>query len=321
MITPSTPPAGEFRKFVDAASPAPGDPPRRRPFDDRGNPRRQDPHPNSAFRASLDGSLTDTFEASAPGRDEHTPEDAAARLAELLAENLRLAEQVQALQARVARVRHPETPAVETLTILRALVPCLRDIARAEAAGDLQTGPPGLTGVLKDLRASLTRLGVTAFAEPGDLFDPTIHQALTHTEDPQTQAAVCGEVFEQGYRFADHVLSPARVAVHGPSSPARIPLPGRDLDLTDTPATWARTARHPSAVDHEPAASDSGGAVQPPATLLDSEQRPFGGETPVTGTPRPRQPPGHDAAQGDVVHLLTPRTRPSGPPSGPAPPN
>jgi len=51
----------------------------------------------------------------------------------------------------------------------------------------------------------------------GEVFDPTVHEALTHTHSDEVSEATCVAVYQPGYRFAGRVLRPARVGVADPS--------------------------------------------------------------------------------------------------------
>ncbi len=54
------------------------------------------------------------------------------------------------------------------------------------------------------------------FGTAGDPFDPTVHEALTHTHSDDVTEATAIEVFQPGYRIGDRVVRPARVAVAEP---------------------------------------------------------------------------------------------------------
>lgn len=61
------------------------------------------------------------------------------------------------------------------------------------------------------LMASLEKLGVTAFGESGDQFDPNFHNAVMHVEDDSLEANVITDVFQKGYKIKDKVVRPAMV--------------------------------------------------------------------------------------------------------------
>ncbi|TQS40989.1 nucleotide exchange factor GrpE [Cryptosporangium phraense] len=98
--------------------------------------------------------------------------------------------------------------------VLTALLPVLDDLDRARAHGDL-TGPFG--AVAEQLTAILTKLGLNAFGEKGDPFDPTFHEAVAHTTSPDVTETACIEVLRKGYTLGDRLLRAAMVAVADPA--------------------------------------------------------------------------------------------------------
>ena len=60
---------------------------------------------------------------------------------------------------------------------------------------------------------TLKKLGVEAFGEEGDEFDPNFHSAVMHTEDESLGDNVIAQVFSKGYKLGDKVLRPAMVKV------------------------------------------------------------------------------------------------------------
>lgn len=61
------------------------------------------------------------------------------------------------------------------------------------------------------LMASLEKLGVTAYGEAGEQFDPNFHNAVMHVEDENLDANVITDVFQRGYKINDKVVRPAMV--------------------------------------------------------------------------------------------------------------
>jgi molecular chaperone GrpE len=103
-----------------------------------------------------------------------------------------------------------------TGAVLTALLPVLDDLDRARMHGDL-TGPFG--AVAEQLVAILTKLGLNAFGEPGDPFDPTYHEAVAHTTSPDVSETACVEILRKGYMLGDRLLRAAMVAVADPADP------------------------------------------------------------------------------------------------------
>ena len=74
----------------------------------------------------------------------------------------------------------------------------------------------GFRSVGEALEATVTRLGLTTFGAVGDEFDPTRHEALTHSADEAGDGptvTVVTAIYQPGYAFAERVIRPARVGV------------------------------------------------------------------------------------------------------------
>lgn len=100
------------------------------------------------------------------------------------------------------------------LAVLSALLPVLDDIDGARTHGDL-TGP--FAAVAEKLDATLRRLGLEPFGEPGDVFDPALHEALLQDGATPVEVPTCTQVLQRGYRTGERVLRAARVAVASPA--------------------------------------------------------------------------------------------------------
>ena len=100
-----------------------------------------------------------------------------------------------------------------TSSVLAELVTVLDDIDRAKDHGEVVGG---FKAVADSLEAAMGKLGLERFGETGDEFDPTIHEALTHSESADVTTTTCVQVFQPGYRFGNKLIRPARVAVADP---------------------------------------------------------------------------------------------------------
>jgi len=102
--------------------------------------------------------------------------------------------------------------------VLEALLPVLDDVHLARQHGDLEGGP--FAAIAEKLDSVLGRLGLVRYGEPGEPFDPSVHEALIHTEAELaegTTGTTVVQVLQPGYRAGDRVLRAARVAVADPS--------------------------------------------------------------------------------------------------------
>jgi molecular chaperone GrpE len=98
---------------------------------------------------------------------------------------------------------------------LQELLPVLDAIGQAREHGELSGG---FKSVADALQASVGKLGLVSYGQRGDVFDPKIHEALTHTYSPDVAEDTCVEIFQPGYKVGERVLRPARVAVAEPAT-------------------------------------------------------------------------------------------------------
>jgi molecular chaperone GrpE len=93
--------------------------------------------------------------------------------------------------------------------VVSQLLGVLDDLDRARNHGDLESGP--LKSVADKLTSALDGLGLTAFGEEGEEFDPSLHEAVQHEGDGTKP--VVGSVMRRGYRLGDQILRHALVGV------------------------------------------------------------------------------------------------------------
>jgi len=101
-----------------------------------------------------------------------------------------------------------------TYAALAPITEVLDTIDRAREHGPLD---PGLQAVAEQLERVVARLGLTKFGSPGDPFDPTIHEALSHIgEDPEVSVTTCKVIAKSGYKIGHRVVRAAQVLVVDP---------------------------------------------------------------------------------------------------------
>jgi molecular chaperone GrpE len=163
--------------------------------------------------------------ASSPADDALAGEERAAQLvdADLSALEAELSERtadVQRVHAEYANYRKRVERDRETVreqataAVLAELLTVLDDIDRAKEHGEVVGG---FKAVAESLEGAVTKLGLEQFGRVGDQFDPTVHEALTHTVSSDVEQTTCVEVFAPGYRFAGRLIRAARVAVADPT--------------------------------------------------------------------------------------------------------
>ena len=98
---------------------------------------------------------------------------------------------------------------------LKELLPVLDNFERALSApdADAESLKKGMDMIFQGFCTTLEKLGVEAFGEAGEPFDPNIHNAVMHLEDDSLGENVIAAVFSKGYKLGDRILRPAMVQV------------------------------------------------------------------------------------------------------------
>jgi molecular chaperone GrpE len=114
------------------------------------------------------------------------------------------------------------------------LLTVLDDIERAQEHGDLS----GAFKVVADkLVAALQAQGLEPFGVVGEVFDPSVHEAVQHNTAPDVSEPTVTAVLRPGYRFGERVLRPAMVAVTDAEAAVTFPdtevSPGPDEQLQE----------------------------------------------------------------------------------------
>lgn len=152
-----------------------------------------------------------------PDADTVSPDPVLADLQQQLAERTADVQRIQAEYANYRKRMDRDRAALAeaaTSGVVMALLPVLDDLDRAREHGDL-TG--GLKSVADQLDGVLAKLGLAAFGEVGDPFDPTIHEAVTHSQSDEVESSTCTLIMRRGYRIGERLLRPALVGVTDPA--------------------------------------------------------------------------------------------------------
>jgi molecular chaperone GrpE len=177
--------------------------------------RRIDPT-TGEVRASSQATTPPTAGQGSPEGEQNVTSDTMsveAELAERTADLQRLQAEYVNYKRRVDRDKeHARQNAVAST--LGTLLPVLDDIDRAREHGEL-TG--GFKAVADSFQKAVEKIGLEAFGEIGDEFDPRIHDALMHSYSDEVTGPTCTAILQVGYRIGERVLRPARVAVAEPT--------------------------------------------------------------------------------------------------------
>ncbi len=168
-----------------------------------------------ASSAEIDAeSASEVGDTSSADHGVSSADAAASAESELLADLQRLQAEFVNYKARVERDRDVARNNAIAEAI-RAFLPALDDLARAEAHGDLEGSP--FAAVVTKLRNAGDKFGLKQFGAKGEKFDPELHNALVQTPNPDVTENVIADVVEPGFMLGDRLLRPAMVAVFIPA--------------------------------------------------------------------------------------------------------
>ncbi len=71
----------------------------------------------------------------------------------------------------------------------------------------------GVEMTMAELVKIFTSLGVEIFGEPGDAFDPNLHNAVMHTESEDFGENTIAQVFQKGFKIGEKIVRFAMVQV------------------------------------------------------------------------------------------------------------
>ena len=156
-------------------------------------------------------------ESSEPSELERARAEAAQAADDLARARADLYNLQQEYQGFVRRSRESAAGHRETgqAAVVEALIPVLDEIELARQHGDLtgtfETTAGKLESILTE-KYSLERFGAV-----GEVFDPTLHEALMATESSEVTEPTIAAVLQPGYRLGERVVRAARVQVANPA--------------------------------------------------------------------------------------------------------
>lgn len=141
----------------------------------------------------------------------------------------RLAQELQERTADLQRVKadydnyrkrvRRDRMAVREIAVVNVLGAFLPVLDAVDRACEHEPMTPGLKEIAATLESQAGSLGLRAFGQEGDPFDPTCHDALAHHVSPDTDRLTCTTILRPGYRLGTRLLRPAHVEVTGPPPP------------------------------------------------------------------------------------------------------
>ena len=99
--------------------------------------------------------------------------------------------------------------------VVESLIPVLDEIELARQHGDLTGTFETTAGKLETILAE--KYSLERFGAVGEVFDPTLHEALMATESSEVTEPTIATVLQPGYRLGERVVRAARVQVANPA--------------------------------------------------------------------------------------------------------
>ncbi len=137
-----------------------------------------------------------------------------AELAQAKENYLRLAAEYENFRKRTQREKEAMTADVKASTVEK-LLPILDniDLALTFDGADENTIRRGVEMIKQQAVTIFESLGITAFCEPGDTFDPNIHNGIGMVASEEFESGQITLVIQKGYRIGDKVIRPAMVQI------------------------------------------------------------------------------------------------------------
>lgn len=124
--------------------------------------------------------------------------------------HLRLAAEYENFRRR-SREEKDATYSSATADTVAELLPIIDNLERAAGFDDGEKVREGLKMIASTVGASLSKLGVESYAQPGDKFDPNLHNAVMHDEDDSERENEITDVFQKGYKKGNKIIRFAMV--------------------------------------------------------------------------------------------------------------
>ena len=126
---------------------------------------------------------------------------------------LRLAADYDNSRKRTAKEKEQSYSNGKADTILK-LLPIYDNLERAMRQDTEDAAyKKGVEMTMTELVKIFTGLGVEIFGEAGEHFDPSLHNAVMHTEDDRVGESTITQVFQKGFKLGDKIVRFAMVQV------------------------------------------------------------------------------------------------------------
>lgn len=132
------------------------------------------------------------------------------KVLELEDKHLRMAAEYENFRRRSREERESVYVGAVSDTVTEIL-PIIDNLERAGKFTDAEKVREGLLMIASTVEGVLQKLGVEAYGEVGEKFDPNIHNAIMHDEDDSDREGEITDVFQKGYRKGNKIIRFAMV--------------------------------------------------------------------------------------------------------------
>ena len=162
-------------------------------------------------------------ESPGPGKGEAAATEPAtdlaglqAELAELRDRSVRTLADFDNYRKRVARERHEETRYAVT-DLAQDILAVVDNLERALGSeGSVEDLKQGVDMIYRQLQSTLSRHGIRRVVALGELFDPSVHEAVMRIEDAEVDEPTVRDELQSGYTLHERLLRPSMVKVAVP---------------------------------------------------------------------------------------------------------
>ena len=182
------------------------------------DPRKQQQEPTDAVEETVGDEAPLEAEVQAPEPEPTLEEQLTAERDELKEKWLRALAELDNLRKR-SRREVLDTRRFAHAEVLRPLLDIADNFERAlqaMAGGEAESAESvrqGVAMIQQGLQNLLRERGVEAIEALGAEFDPALHEAVAQLPSEEHGAGIVIDVVQQGYRFGEMVLRPARVVI------------------------------------------------------------------------------------------------------------
>ena len=131
-------------------------------------------------------------------------------LEEMRDRHLRMAAEYENFRRRTREEKEASYGSAVADTV-STFLPLIDNLSRASGFEDGAKVKEGLVMIAGSVSSVLSKLGVEEFGNPGDTFDPNLHNAVMHDEDDSGRETEITDVFQKGYKRGERIIRFAMV--------------------------------------------------------------------------------------------------------------